>query len=108
MAFNKQPDTWMTTWEEDGTTISVAIAEFPELTAAEADSGTGDIRKIVFAILEKWYNEYNTRSSTNQPNKWTCTKSMSANASTGEITHTYTNTIKTTIAAAGQEVADES
>ena len=84
------------------------LVAFPELTEEEADGSTGDIRKIVFAILEKWYSTYNALSSVNQPNKWTCTKSMSANAATGEVTHTYTNTIKTEIATAGQEVADES
>jgi hypothetical protein len=105
MAFNKQPDTWITTWTEDGTTISVDIADFPELTAAEADSGTGDIRKIVFAICKKFYDEYSSRSSTNQPSKWTSSLQTSANATTGEVTHVFSNTFKTEILT--QEVADE-
>ena len=106
MAWDKTPGTYMATWGRAGDVVTFNVSDFPELTGTEADSNSGDMRKIVFAFLEKWYNEYNALSSTNQPNKWTCTKSMSANASTGEVTHTYTNTIKTEIAT--QEVADES
>jgi len=106
MAFDKTPNIWMSGWNENGTAISVPIATFTELTAAEADSDSGDIRKIVWAFLKKWYDEYSTRSSTNQPSKWTCTRSISVNATTGEVANVFTNTLYTEIAT--QEVADES
>jgi hypothetical protein len=106
MAFDKTPNVWLANWSQDGVDVTVPIATFPQLTAAEADEVTGDIRKIWWSILDELYNQYNDLSSANQPGKWTSTKSVSVNASTGVITNTYTNTIQTEIGT--QEVADES
>lgn len=55
MAFNPAPNALFPSWSEDGTTIEVPIASFPELTAAEADGATGDSRKVVYALLQKIY-----------------------------------------------------
>ena len=105
MAFDPTPTTWIADWSEDGTDITVPIASFSELTAAEADAVTGDIRKIVWAIMEHLYNAYNNTASANRPTKWTMSKSSSINASTGVVTNIFTATISTEIGT--QEVADE-
>lgn len=105
MAFNKQPNTWMSSWSENGISIYVPIATFPELTAAEADGSTGDIRKIVWAYLQKWYNEYNEREDVDKPTQWVIRKSVSVNATTGVVTTTFTNKFYTSILT--QEVVDE-
>jgi len=105
MAFNDQPDTWITGWQESAGSILIPISSFPELTAAEADAATGDIRKIWFAILEKLWNEWNDRAAGDRPGKWTQTKSMSVNTTTGVVTTTYVSTIYTGVLT--QEVVDE-
>jgi len=105
MAFDKTPTTWLASWAENGTLISVPIATFPELTAAEADGSTGDIRKVAWAFLEKMFNEYNDTDSGDLPEQWTCTKSTSINATTGVVTNIFTNTFSTEILT--QEVQDE-
>lgn len=105
MAFNPQPNTWIASWSEDGTNITVPIASFPELTAAEADGTTGDIRKIVWAITEKLYQAYNATATADRPTKWTMSKSSSINTTTGVVTNTFVTTIQTEIAT--QEVGSE-
>jgi hypothetical protein len=97
MAFNPAPNTWIADWSEDETDISVPIASFPELTAAEADGATGDIRKIVWAITEKLYQEFNSRAAADRPKKWTMSKSASVNSTTGVITNTITMTFLNSI-----------
>jgi len=106
MAFDDTPANWIASFGEDGTNIGVPIASFPELTEAEADGTTGDIRKIWFAILEKLWNEWNDRAAGDRPGKWTQTKSMSVNTTTGVVTTTYVSTIYTGVLT--QEVVDES
>ncbi len=105
MAFSAVPTTWIPSWSEDGTNITVPIASFPELTAAEADAATGDIRKIVFAIIEKLYQAYNATATADRPTKWTMSKSTSVNTTTNVNTNTYSITIMTAIAT--QEVPAE-
>lgn len=106
MAFSPVPTDWIANWSEDGTNITVPIASFPELTAAEADAATGDIRKIVWAILEKLYQAYNAKATADRPTKWTVTKSSSVNTQTGVVTNSFIHTIYTEIST--QEVVDES
>ena len=52
MAQDLKPSTWIPGWSENGTAIAIAdlVAAFPELTVAEADADTGDIRKVMFAV----------------------------------------------------------
>ena len=105
MAFDPTPTTWLASWSEDGTTISVPIATFPELTAVEADAATGDIRKIAWALMEKLYATYNATAIADRPTKWTMSKSSSINTTTGIVTNTFVTTVLTEIAT--QEVPAE-
>lgn len=106
MAFDDTPTTWIAGWSEDGTDITVPIATFAELTAAEADAATGDIRKIWYALLQHMFDAYNDTASGDRPGKWTSTRSVSVNGTTGVVTTTFTNTIYTEILT--QEVVAES
>lgn len=105
MAFDKTPTTWISGWSVVGTDIVVPIASFPELTAAEADAATGDIRKIVFAIIEHLYQAYIATDSDDRPTKWTMTKMCLVDAARNVITSRYMVTVETQIGT--QEVTDE-
>lgn len=105
MAFDKTPSAWITSWSEDGTDITVPIASFPQLTAAEADGTSGDIRKIIFAILEVLYAKHVSLATADRPSKLTITKTASVDTATNVLTNTYNFTIKTDILT--QEVVDE-
>lgn len=105
MSFNKAPSNWIPNWASNVTDITIPIASLPELTAAEADVTTGDIRKIVFAVMEQLYGKYNSTDNADKPAMMVLSKSASVNTSTGITTNTYSVTIKTSTTA--QEVVDE-
>ena len=105
MAFVKTPNTWFANWSEDGTDITVPIASFPQMSVDEADGATGDIRNIVHAIVERLWVKWRDLATLDKPTKMTMNKSTSVNSTTGEITNTYTLTMKTTVTA--EEVAEE-
>lgn len=105
MAFSPVPTNWFSGWSEDATNITVPIATFPELTAAEADGATGDIRKILYALCAKCWSIWNALATADRPTKMTLTTSSSVDATTGIITNVYTFTFKNSITA--QDVASE-
>jgi hypothetical protein len=105
MAFDKAPGTWLTNWAEDGTDIIVPIATFPEMTAAEADAATGDIRKVLYAVCEALHQKWTATATTDRPTKWSVRKSSYVNPITGQTTHTYSHTFVTDTLAS--EVGDE-
>lgn len=107
MALSIVPTDWLESWSEDATNITVPLATFPEVTAAEADAATGDIRKIVFAIMEKLFQEFNERATADRPTRMTITRGTSVNDETGEIVRTYTVTFTAEAAVGGIEVQDE-
>lgn len=105
MAFVKTPSTWFASWSEDATDITVPIASFPQLTAAEADGSTGDIRAIVHAILERLWAKWNSLAAADRPTQMTINKSASTNVATGITTNQYT--IRIMVVATGEEVVAE-
>lgn len=105
MAFNPLPQTWFTGLTDDGTDLTIPIASIPELTAAEIDSATGDIRKMLYAIAELAWTKWSALPTVDRPTKMTLSKSASVNATTGLVTNTYTFTFVNAIV--GQDVSAE-
>ena len=106
MAFNPAPSSWLADWSEDGTDISVPIATFPQLTAAEADGTTGDIRKVLFALADAFYQAYNAKAIADRPTKMAIFKNTTVDNSANVITQTFTLRFNTEIT--GEEVQSES
>lgn len=107
MAINRAPATWWPSWSEDGTTISVPIASFPEMTAAEADGTTGDICNVLYAMLHKTYAKYVSLATADKPTTMGVYKNVAENATTGKQTVTFTVQFVTSIAAGSQNVDAE-
>jgi len=107
MAFDPTPTTWLPDWSEDATDITLPIASLPELTAAEADAVTGDIRKILYALLEKLYAVWAATATADRPDRMTITRASVVNDDTGAITRNYTIQLVTEASAGGLEVSDE-
>ena len=99
------PAQWVANWSEDGTDVAFPIASIPELTAAEADGATGDMRKCIYALLAKFYAFWLTIPVADRPAMMTIYRSTSTNDVTGEITQTFQFQFKVTHT--GTEVADE-
>jgi len=105
MAFDDTPTTWIPSWSEDGTDITVPIASFPELTAAEADAATGDIRKILFAVLTRIYAVWAALSLDDRPGKMRITRSDDMDDASGQMTRTFA--VRFHLSGTSQDVADE-
>ncbi len=105
MSFSKVPTDWIANWSSDGTDITIPIATLAELTAAEAHTTTGDIRDIVFAFVEHFWDQYNAKASADRPAKMKVSKTAVYNATYDKLTSRYMFTIETNIGT--QEVRDE-
>jgi len=117
MAFNPTPSGWLTgyTLSGSGTTAAISFgingntavgATLPEITAAEANATTGDIRKIYYGIVEQLYQSFLGKAIADRPNRMTISKGSGVDATTGLITTTYT--IQFVLAATGLDVTSES
>ena len=67
MVYSKVPTDWFENWSEDGTNITVPLATFPEMTAAEADAATGDFPNILYAILHKAREKFKALAVADRP-----------------------------------------
>lgn len=105
MAFTQTPTGWFPDWSEDATNITVPIASLPGLTAATADGATGDIRKILYAIMETCWAKFEGLTPATRPTKLTIKKSSHNDEIAGTIEHQYLVTFITEDT--GQTVADE-
>ncbi|MFZ4394157.1 MAG: hypothetical protein ACOYOU_00865 [Kiritimatiellia bacterium] len=103
--YSAVPTGWFANWSEDGTNITLPIASLPQLTAAEADAATGDIRKIVFALVDKMQAAYAALASADRPTKVTITRATSVDDTTGKIRRTYSFEFE--LESAGEEVVAE-
>jgi hypothetical protein len=103
--FDKKPTTWLENWSEDGTDITIPLATFPEMTAAEADATDGDIRKVLYAICEKLWSKWLATAQADRPTKMTVSRNSVVDETTGVITKNYFFQFKTTVT--GEEVASE-
>ena len=105
MAFVDTPTLYFAGWSEDGTDITLPLANVTELTAAEADAATGDIRKIIYALSEEFYVKYNATAEADRPGKMTLYRSSQVDDATGEMTRTYSFVFA--VDGGAGEVADE-
>jgi hypothetical protein len=100
------PPAWFTGWTADANNITLPLASMAEITQTEAAATvTGDIRKVMYAILENMWVKWNIMALADRPAKMVMTKSSSVDAATGVITTAYTYTFKNTITS--QDVAAE-
>lgn len=106
MAFNPAPTVFFgTNYSENGTTLSIPIAAFPELTAAEADASTGDSRKFIFALLTGLEAAYAAIPAANRPAQMLITKSQGVLNQSNEFPVSFN--VNFTVSATSVEVADE-
>lgn len=116
MAFSATPSGWLGAGYSvsgSGTTAAVNFGisgntneALPEITTAEANASTGDIRKIYYGLAEKMYQSYIAKATADLPNRMSFSKSSSVNSTTGLITTSYT--FQFILAATGLDVTTES
>ena len=104
MAFSALPTDVIASWSEDGTDVTFPIASVTQLDVDEADGVTGDSRRILFALIEQWYQWYVALPVADRPSQMTISKSSSLQ-SDGTFKNTYTTVFY--CAVTDQEVIDE-
>jgi hypothetical protein len=60
-----------------------------ELTSAEANATTGDVRQIYYALAAMMYDTYNAKASIDRPAKMVLTKFINTDTVTGKSTVTF-------------------
>jgi len=105
MAFDPKPSTWVASWSENATNVTFPIASLPEMTAAEADGTTGDIRKVLFALLNQLFEVYDALAAADKPTMMQMAKSSSVNTAGTEINQFFSVQFTNTVAT--QDVKDE-
>lgn len=89
MAFTPEPTAVFAGWSENGTDITVPIASFPELTAAEADAVTGDSRAVIHAMLERIWAWYSALPLIDRPLQLRVRRTGAINTNTGGFTKRF-------------------
>lgn len=88
MPFDPAPSTLLgENYAADSNTVTLTIADFPELLAAEANASTGDVRKLLFALVDKIATDFAALPSGDKPTKMTITKQ------TGPLTNSLTTRV---------------
>lgn len=96
MAFNPAPNAWIASWSEDGTTVSFPIASLPQLTAAEADGATGDLRDCLMRLIDHTYDYVDGLAAADKPTKLSISRSINGNPD-GTVTYRYQMAITNSI-----------
>lgn len=105
MAFDKTPTTTFASYQYADSEVQIPIAALPELTADEANATTGDIREIIYSIVEKAYQAQQALDAADRSARLTIRRSTSINQDTDAVTRTYTLTF--TRDTEGTAMADE-
>lgn len=104
--FNAAPTVFFgTSYSSNGTTLSIPVAAFPELSAAEANASTGDSRKMIFALLHRIHSVFNGLATANRPSKMTISRSIGSINANNEFTTSFTFSFN--LEATGVDVANE-
>lgn len=88
------PATWLgQTYSFENGQLRFDLTGYPELTAGEVDPTSGDVRKLLFGLLEGIYQKYRTANqalpSAERPQRTRVSKSVAEDESTGVVTRTY-------------------
>jgi hypothetical protein len=105
MALDVKPSTWIESWSEDGDDVTFPIASVPQLTADEADATGGDIRKVLFALLEQLWDVWRALDEADKPTRMNLVKNSAVNDVTGVSTNIFTVRFSNEITS--QDVMDE-
>ena len=106
MAWSASPSNYFSAWAFDGVSdITLPITCVPNLDAVDCDPTTGDIRKVMFDLLEQVYITWTALPTADRSTRMTVSRSQSINQATTYITRSYTYTF--VLAPVGIEVVDE-
>lgn len=98
MSYSAVPSTWLGagySYAANQILLNTAAHGTPlltELTAAEADATTGDIRKIMYALAQMLYTKYTAIATADRPTRMAIYRGSTLDESTNLVTRTFTLT----------------
>jgi hypothetical protein len=105
MAFNPAPSAMIPSISLVGDDVTFDITDLTkELTQAEANPTTGDLREIVFSFLDHAWNYLNQLPTEDKPAKLIISKSASLQAN-GEYQLSYNVSVRTVVS--DEDIASE-
>lgn len=88
------PEDWISGWNFNDGTVSFPIASLEGLTAENADAQTGDIREVLFRLLEHVRDKNESLPAAERPTKMTFTRGTSGSEAGGVTTVTRSHTLR--------------
>lgn len=112
MAFDQKPSTWLGAgYSLTANEIKLRTATagsnvaIPEVTDAEANATTGDIRKVSFGLVEMLYQAWLTQAQADRPQRMNIVRNTFTDPATNLTTQVYQLTFVNQVTA--QDVAAE-
>lgn len=92
MAFNKAPTELFAGYSSDGTNITIPIASISGLTAAEADTTTGDWRSIFLSLCATAFTHYDGLADEDRPTALIASPPTQYPVTSGDLEGTFRQT----------------
>ena len=80
MAYNKLPSAHIANISATSTALTLPLSSVPELSQAEVNDPSGDIRKVAYAFSQKLHSVYSNMLLDDKPVKWTSSRVTTAPA----------------------------
>ena len=97
MAFVDTPTLLWPSYSSNGTNITIPIAALDGLTAAEADTTTGDWRSIMLSIISTAYRYYDSLATEDKPTALTMAQPTISAITSGTFAGTFRTTYSFTL-----------
>jgi len=107
MAFDPAPSGWFPGLTNSATELTIPFTALNQLTQADSDPSTGDIREIVFGFCEAFSDQWVATAEADRPDKTTINRSTSVQSVGGTEVLTKIYTIRVELDVDSVDVSDE-
>ena len=92
MGWSASPSNYFSAWSFSEPDITLPRTCVPNLNEEACDPTDGDIRKVMFTLLEQVYSTWYALPTADRSTKMTVSRSQSINQTTSYVTRSYTYT----------------
>lgn len=107
MAFNPAPSGWFPGLTNSATELTIPFTALNQLTQADSDPSTGDIREIVFNFCEAFSDKWAATADADRSEKTTISTSTSIQTVGGSEILTKIYTIRVELDVDSVDISDE-
>jgi len=107
MAFDPAPSGWFPGITNSATELTIPFTSLNQLTQADTDPATGDVREIVYHFCEAFSDQWANTADADRPDKATISTSTSVQTVSGSEVLTKIYTIRVELDVGAVDVSDE-